>query len=104
MNTTATDMARFPHDMKVWKSPLMPGAADFQYKDLIRGTIARFPERKEISIQMIESIYPGKGNCHHFVELFKQDVEARGWSLVSSTSLSPVWEDICTKLQVKIYD
>ena len=91
----------FMNDLVAFRSPLLIGGYDFLYKDEIRGSIARFD--KEINIQFIESKYPGKGNVQKFIKLWKKDCEDRGFTLVSSTPISPAWEHIANKFNIKIY-
>jgi hypothetical protein len=86
--------------LKLSKSALMRDAVDFNYKKKIRGTLARIDDT--ISIQMIISDKPGKGNCQKFIKLLKKDCEEKRLKLESTTSISNAWTHICKKLLIHI--
>ena len=93
---------QFENDMKLRKDPFVDGAFEFNWRNLIRGCIARFD--KEINIQGIWSNEEGKGNCQEFVKLLKEDCKHRGLILASSVPISPIWRHICVKFDIKIYE
>jgi hypothetical protein len=92
----------FENEMKLYKSKLLEGGIDFEYKNgLISGSIAKFG--KEINIQAIFSKDKGKGNCQKFVKDFRKDLKTRGLVLVSSEPISEIWKHICEKHEIKYY-
>lgn len=89
-------------DLTLTNCKLMDQAFDFNWKDLIGGTLARFGN--EMNIQLIESRYPDNGNCQEFIIEFQKYMKKADLVLVSSTSISDSWTHICKKLKIKIYN
>jgi len=96
-------MSNFTEDMKIKKSTMIQDCFDFKWKDLVFGSFGIFLKEKEVNIQFIQSVDTGKGNCQDFIKLFKEDVESRGYTLVSSYPISSTWEHIANKYELKIY-
>lgn len=97
-----TDKRSFAGDMLIKKDPLIAGAFSFNWRGMVRGSIARFG--KEINFQFIEARNPYNGHGQEFVIAFKKYLGARGLVLASSIPLNPAWRHICEKHGIKIYD
>ena len=94
---------KFKDRVRVSKAPLLEGGFDlYDKKYKIHCVVARFD--KEINIQFIQSLDPGKGNCQRFIKEFKKDLKQRGLKLVSSTPISETWKYICSKHNLKTYE
>ena len=74
-----------------------------EIKAVHKGVIANIViNRKEkwVSIYIIESFKPDKGNAQDFVKTLKRKIP-KGFVLWSSPPLNDKWKHICDKLKVK---